>query len=191
MWTHAIIGTNTLRRTPLKSCTKPFPHEQAKRCRGITVEEEVSYPETLICAASTAVWLGNDPRHRQCRSWLPAWSTSGADKSKDIVCRTADVQGRDGREWLWGGSSGLTLLCFPLGCLWHFSEEQIGFLWCRLLLWLPMCHAGCTPDGVPRDGRKCGAYLTFLFTSMRDVWLLLITGSSFHGEMQTKMDSCC
>lgn len=50
-----------------------------------------------------------------------------------------------------------------------FSEEQIGFLWCRLLLWLPMCHAGCTPDGVPRDGRKCGAYLTFLFTSMRDV----------------------
>lgn len=120
MWTHAIIGTNTLRRTPLKSCTKPFPHEQAKRCRGITVEEEVSYPETLICAASTAVWLGNDPRHRQCRSWLPAWSTSGADKSKDIVCRTADVQGRDGREWLWGGSSGLTLLCFPLGCLWLF-----------------------------------------------------------------------
>jgi len=38
-----------------KSSAKPFPHEQTKRYRGTTEEEDVSYPETLIGTASTAV----------------------------------------------------------------------------------------------------------------------------------------
>lgn len=71
----------------VKPSAKPFPHEQTKRYRGITDEEEVSYPETLIGTASTAVRLGNGPRgHRRC-SWPPVGAHQVETKVKPLCAK--------------------------------------------------------------------------------------------------------
>lgn len=120
-----------------KSRAKPFPHEQAKRCRGIRDEEDVSYPETFISTASTAVW-----RERiRCHSWLPVWSSSGGEKVEvlcakqhrrtvppsntagsglRVFCFTALIQSHAGRGRLWDCNSPhcrrIQLLQLPQGC---------------------------------------------------------------------------
>lgn len=66
-------------KTQYKARNNPFPHEQAKRYRGSSGEKAVSYPETLIASASSAVLEKScDP---PLLLLLSAWCLSGGDKS--------------------------------------------------------------------------------------------------------------
>lgn len=65
-----------------KCCLNPgLSHFHMNRLRGIRDEEDVSYPETFISTASTAVWW----ERIHCHSWLPVWSSLGGEKVK-VVC---------------------------------------------------------------------------------------------------------